>query len=79
MNNTYIVPKKTIAEVYEDLVTFEKRMKLFNEHKPDYKYSLKIKRSDKKDCKWELCANIWKDEQHNNKVPEEVINPFGVL
>lgn len=79
MNNTYIVPKETIKEVFDDIKTFEKRIALFREHKPEYKYELKIKKSNKENMKWELCAKIWKDEQTNDQVPEEVVNPFGVL
>ena len=79
MNNTYIIPKGSIVEVFEDIEKFMERIKLFQEFQPDYLYELTVKKQEKKDLKWELCAKIWKDEQVNNKVPQEVTNPFGVL
>ena len=79
MSNIYVLPKNSIFEIFEDLNNFLDKIDIFKQYQPNYRYEVRIIKSNIEEYKWELRLKVWNDESKENKIHKEVENPFGVL
>lgn len=78
LNNTYIIKKKDLNELLNQIDSFESKMKLFLEKHSNMEYTLEIK--DKQEDEWIVEINIKiKNEQSNTEVSEEITKSRSVL
>lgn len=72
MNNTYIIRKKDLNEMLDNISSFEVKMEKFLSRHPEMEYELSIK--DQENDEWIIEINIRnKDEQDNTQTSEKII------
>lgn len=78
MNNTYIIKKKNLNTLLDNISSFETKMEMFLEKHDNLEYDLNIK--DKEDDLWIVEINIRnKDEQSDTQISEKIIKSRDVL
>lgn len=78
MNNTYIIKKKNLNTLLDNISSFETKMEQFLEKHNNMEYDLNIK--DKEDDLWIVEINIRnKNEQSDTQISEKVIKSRDVL
>lgn len=78
MNNTYIIKKKNLNTLLDNISSFETKMEQFLEKHNNMEYDLNIK--DKEDDLWIVEINIRnKDEQSDTQISGKVIKSRDVL